>query len=226
MGMDTSPSPMTAAFGSPRQFTSRPSTPTVIPPTPSPVPGPSSARLPTSSHDMFDAQDTPERQANRRSMYRSPGTSSSPDLATLLRKAKEKGGPAGSHLKKDQRRDSPPPPVPPPHDRPPSSGRPRSSTSYSSHPQATKGKLSKPNKGEAALDWVPPSPRLVKENGSTKVWVFLTCLPCADWLSREPNLPLEQRPPLSWVKCWGRGRFGQRFENDQYAHHLWCAHPM
>lgn len=31
-------------------------------------------------------------QTRRRSLYRAPGTSSSPDLATLVRKAKERGG--------------------------------------------------------------------------------------------------------------------------------------
>ncbi|CCM05711.1 uncharacterized protein FIBRA_07943 [Fibroporia radiculosa] len=83
----------------------KPATPTVVPPTPSPVvsprPGPSNSSrtrpslLPSSSsNDVFsDAQDS-DYQTRRRSMYRSPGTASSPDLATLLRKAKERGGPA------------------------------------------------------------------------------------------------------------------------------------
>ncbi|KAF5385740.1 hypothetical protein D9615_002519 [Tricholomella constricta] len=190
LGVDTSPSPMNASFGSPsplRQFTPRnrqPSTPTVVPPTPSPVPGPSSSRnggsssQSSSSHDVFfDAEDittptstaTTERQTNRRSMYRSSGTSSSPDLATLLRKAKEKGGGIGAHQKKEKRRDSPPPPLP---DRPSSSGRQRSSTTYSSPstPQATpssKGKLKSP-KPDNTSEWILPSPRPTKENGTTK----------------------------------------------------------
>ncbi|PPQ98627.1 hypothetical protein CVT24_003960 [Panaeolus cyanescens] len=79
----------------------------------------------SSSHDLFlDAEDT-DRQAtatNRRSMYRSPGTSSSPDLATLLRKAKERGAPvsssttAGPSVEKGKRERGPkrdPDPVPP-----------------------------------------------------------------------------------------------------------------
>lgn len=70
-------------------------TPVVVPPTPSPpCPGPSSARCPssTSSSDVFyDAEDT-EIQTKRRSLYRSPGTSSSPDLSVLARKTKERGG--------------------------------------------------------------------------------------------------------------------------------------
>lgn len=51
-------------------------------------------------------------QTKRRSLYRSPGTSSSPDLATLLRKAKERGGAVGAHHKKDKRPEPPPPPLP------------------------------------------------------------------------------------------------------------------
>lgn len=51
-------------------------------------------------------------QTNRRSIYRSPGTSSSPDLATLLRKARERGGtsaPVGALGRKDKRREEQPP---------------------------------------------------------------------------------------------------------------------
>ncbi|GLB37099.1 putative pleckstrin homology domain containing protein [Lyophyllum shimeji] len=182
LGVDTSPAPMNASFGSPspsRQITPRtrqPSTPTVVPPTPSPAPGPSSSRnggtssQSSSSHDVFyDAEDsaTTERQTNRRSMYRSPGTSSSPDLATLLRKAKEKGGVVSAHHKGQKRPESPPPPLP--TDRPSSSGRQRSTT-YSSNPStpqstpASKGKLKSPKPEE----WVLPSPNPAKEKGTTK----------------------------------------------------------
>jgi PH/SEC7 domain-containing protein len=63
-----------------------------------------------------DSAEEAERQTNRRSMYRAPGTSSSPDLATLLRKAKERGGTGaptvGALGRKDKRRDEPPPPLP------------------------------------------------------------------------------------------------------------------
>ena len=55
---------------------------------------------------------------HRRSIYRSPGTSSSPDLATLLRRARERGGAVVAGGKKDKERrrerEQPPPPVPPP----------------------------------------------------------------------------------------------------------------
>ncbi|KAF8798741.1 hypothetical protein BYT27DRAFT_7177517 [Phlegmacium glaucopus] len=106
----------------------QPPTPIVVPPTPSPAPGPptrsattnavppavgSSSQSSSSHNDLFNNTEDAERQTNRRSMYRSPGTSSSPDLATLLRKAKERGGPVvvggtGHH----KRRESPPPPLP------------------------------------------------------------------------------------------------------------------
>ena len=98
----------------------QPSTPIVVPPTPSPAPtrsmtdssaAGSSLQPPSPHNDLFNDPEDPERQTNRRSLYRSPGTSSSPDLATLLRKAKERGEPAvtvsgtGHH----KRRESPPP---------------------------------------------------------------------------------------------------------------------
>ncbi|KAF7376130.1 Sec7-like domain belongs to guanine nucleotide exchange factors [Mycena sanguinolenta] len=82
---------------SPRRTTpTTPATPVVVPPTPTGAAGPS--RRPPSP--MSDEED-PERSAYRRSMYRAPGTASSPDLATLLRKAKDRA----------TRRD-PPPPIP------------------------------------------------------------------------------------------------------------------
>ncbi|KAJ7262190.1 hypothetical protein B0H12DRAFT_1104695 [Mycena haematopus] len=92
---------------SPRKTTptGTPGTPVVVPPTPTAVAGPS--RRPPSP--MSDEEDV-ERSANRRSMYRAPGTSSSPDLATLLRKAKERGT-VVSPKNRDQRRE-PAPPMP------------------------------------------------------------------------------------------------------------------
>ncbi|KAJ7045497.1 hypothetical protein C8F04DRAFT_436332 [Mycena alexandri] len=73
LGVDFTPSPRRT-----------PATPTVIPATPTPVP----QRRPPSPPSEDDDD---ERAPHRRSMYRAPGTSSSPDLATLLRKAKERG---------------------------------------------------------------------------------------------------------------------------------------
>ena len=77
----------------------QPTTPTVVPPTPSSssrAAGPSSlpSRDSTSSSSgqeiFYDAQEDTDLQTKRRSMYRSPGSASSPDLATLLRKSKNR----------------------------------------------------------------------------------------------------------------------------------------
>ncbi|KAI0645547.1 hypothetical protein C8Q79DRAFT_1010490 [Trametes meyenii] len=80
----------------------QPATPIVVPPTPSPVtsvgrsapPSTGSLTSPSSSTSevFYDAPEDTDYQTKRRSMYRSPGTASSPDLATLLRKAKERAG--------------------------------------------------------------------------------------------------------------------------------------
>lgn len=79
----------------------QPATPIIVPPTPSP--GNSAARTglastsnlasPSSSTSevFYDAPEDIDYQTRRRSMYRAQGTASSPDLATLLRKAKERG---------------------------------------------------------------------------------------------------------------------------------------
>ena len=91
----------------------QPATPTIVPPTPSPANSASRSAAPSTgtltspssstSEVFYDAPEDPEYQTRRRSMYRSPGTASSPDLATLLRKAKERTGVSGS---KDGRKGS------------------------------------------------------------------------------------------------------------------------
>lgn len=99
----------------------QPSTPTVIPATPTPNRNTNASRdiRPSSpsagsSNDIFYDAEEHERDQNskRRSMYRSPGTASSPDLATLVRKAKQRGGVLQSHFSKDRRNDQPPSPLP------------------------------------------------------------------------------------------------------------------
>lgn len=78
------------------QIGAQPATPTIVPPTPSPNgAGPSSSakRYPstpstTTPNDSFYHADDHDYQTKRRSMYRSPGSASSPDLATLMRKKK------------------------------------------------------------------------------------------------------------------------------------------
>lgn len=119
----------------------QPPTPVIVPPSPSPLSSPavpnsvncgrmlgggnsagSSPVVPknVTASPSIPAKDLPagsaeeaERQTNRRSMYRAPGTSSSPDLATLLRKAKERGGTVtptvGALGRRDKRREEPPP---------------------------------------------------------------------------------------------------------------------
>lgn len=90
----------------------------------------------SSSNDLFYDAEDPDYQTKRRSMYRSQGTASSPDLATLVRKAKQRASilPANN---KDKRHDIAPPlpaspnPHPPPNPAP--RHRHRSSTSSSGH---------------------------------------------------------------------------------------------
>ncbi|KAM5530981.1 hypothetical protein V8D89_015363 [Ganoderma adspersum] len=79
----------------------QPATPIIVPPTPSPSNSAARAGLvstsnlaspsSSSSEVFYDAPEDIDYQTRRRSMYRAQGTASSPDLATLLRKAKERG---------------------------------------------------------------------------------------------------------------------------------------
>lgn len=67
----------------------------VVPPTPearSQAASGSTAAVSSSPRGGDAEPDELELQNKRRSMFRSPGSASSPDLATLLRKAKENGG--------------------------------------------------------------------------------------------------------------------------------------
>ncbi|KAF9005374.1 hypothetical protein BDZ89DRAFT_1168897 [Hymenopellis radicata] len=160
-------------FHSPPTKSITPTTPTVIPPTPTPAAGQSSAMrvtgLPPSSSsasgDVFSDTTDSEHQVKRRSMYRSPGTSSSPDLATLLRKSKERGGALVGHHKHEKRRESPPP-LP---DRTSNGNRHRPSSNQSPPvtPLPKKNKLQRNPPGDASPEWVMPSPRPM-ENGSPK----------------------------------------------------------
>jgi PH/SEC7 domain-containing protein len=153
--------------------------PTVVPPTPSPAPSASTRLMTTNAsssavgsllqpsssqaHDG-DLEDS-ERQTNRRSLYRSPGTSSSPDLATLLRKAKERGGPAVSATGHHKRHESPPPPLPDA-----ATQQPSSSNSYLPSTMVP-SPLSKSRSGAEnhSTERVTSSARQPKENGTLKV---------------------------------------------------------
>jgi PH/SEC7 domain-containing protein len=201
LGVDNSPGQTSRHFASPtppgkEKRTSRPhtqpATPVIVPPMPSPSAGPSSARLPSPSSSsgeiFYDAEDS-DIQTKRRSLYRSPGTSSSPDLATLLRKAKERGGTVGAHHKKLEKRYVPPPPLPTTlhaTEGPSTSGtRPRSSTSsatFSPNITASSSSMHAVKRKEGGRlqisttgsndDWVFTSPRSrmpSRDGGDTKV---------------------------------------------------------
>jgi PH and SEC7 domain-containing protein len=203
-----------------------PATPTVVPPTPSPQ-GPSSAaasssKMPTRAvspgrHDdpFTDTEPSPDK-INRRSMYRSPGTSSSPDLATLLKKAREKGTELKQSHYKEKRRESPPPL---PSSNP--AGRPRSSTSAPSpaapptHRRTNKLQRPLPPSPNPSGDWVMPSPNGPQENGTVKVRrrapiyrlaVMLTPLLSLLYLS-NPRIQSGQKPARSSGRCWVRTAF-------------------
>ncbi|KAG9220598.1 hypothetical protein CCMSSC00406_0003697 [Pleurotus cornucopiae] len=149
----------------PRRPTQQPSTPTIIPPTPSPIAGPSSAKPLTGGSNGSSAQDlvnesggddSDSRQTNRRSLYRSPGTSSSPDLATLMRKAKAKD--KALQGKSDKLKPAAT------FDRPSTATRSRSSTSSFKNPGEANTFGSRDNKGKSKAlptspEWILTSPQ-------------------------------------------------------------------
>ncbi len=131
-------------------------------------PASASTSASSSSNDLFYDAEDPDYQARRRSMYRSQGTASSPDLATLVRKAKQRGSILPSQIAgKDRRHDNAPPLPSGPHAASKLSPRPRDTSSTSSlgypappvlsSPPMPKGKLQKswqfagPSSGS---DWV------------------------------------------------------------------------
>jgi hypothetical protein len=192
----------------------QPNTPTVIPPTP--TPHPSSSRMP--SHDdgrgVFD-DNNDRNNLSRRSMYRSPGTASSPDLATLLKKAKDKGA-ALPFLSKDKRSEEPPP-LPTLDSR--AGGRKRSSTSFgqSQSPPVTPLHKGKNKAGMSTMDSSDSSWTLANaspENGTVKVsriFVFIrTFYNSLNGPSSLPNHLSEQRRAPSSARCSAL----ERPEND------------
>lgn len=201
----------------------QPSTPVVVPPSPSPAAGAGSSstanghstamnggsahgnggsRLAigstsgsssglspsTSSQDLVSDAEEAERQTNRRSMYRSPGTSSSPDLATLLRKTKERSGSgsgaAGDGVggsgaasgsgsngmrqgRRERRRDDPHPPLPDQTLRGHPTSHSHSSATLVASPSAYPSDMGVGI--ERSPDWVHASPKQQRENGTIKV---------------------------------------------------------
>jgi len=153
-----SPTPTPAHFKS--SLTSPNSRPT--------APASVSTSASSSSNDLFYDAEDPDYQTKRRSMYRSQGTASSPDLATLVRKAKQRATILPSHLVGKDRRHEPTPPLPVGPHAPSEPSRPRhSSTSSSGHtlPSNTtptsmpKGKLqkSRPTNASNGADGVSTS---------------------------------------------------------------------
>ncbi|KAF8556136.1 hypothetical protein OG21DRAFT_1521326 [Imleria badia] len=148
----------------------RPPTPIIVPPAPSSNPAPYSAHplsSSSSSNEVFYDAEDPDMQTKRRSIYRSPGTSSSPDLATLMRKAKERGGVVSPSLvaAQKEKRTELPPPLP---SVPPASTRPRSATNSTSPvppklsitaPSHKQAKAPKDPVSPSGSDWVMASPR-------------------------------------------------------------------
>jgi hypothetical protein len=97
---DTSPNNMSSP--TPPQFN------TLTSPTSQPAaPASASTSASSSSNDLFYDAEDPDYQTKRRSMYRSQGTASSPDLATLVRKAKQRATILPS--RKDKRPEAAPP---------------------------------------------------------------------------------------------------------------------
>ena len=161
----------------PPQFKSSRTSPNSRPTAPASV----STSASSSSNDLFYDAEDPDYQTKRRSMYRSQGTASSPDLATLVRKAKQRATILPSHLVGKDRRHEPTPPLPVGPHAPSEPSRPRhsSSTSSSGHTVPSnitptsmpKGKLQKfrPTNASNVADGVSTSAS--HDDGSAKASV-------------------------------------------------------
>jgi PH/SEC7 domain-containing protein len=138
----------------------------------------------SSSNDLFYDAEDPDYQTKRRSMYRSQGTASSPDLATLVRKAKQRATILPSQFvgSKDRHLEPTPPLPAGPHAPSDSSSRPRHRGSTCSSGRTVpstitpssmpKGKLQKfrPTAGPSgSADSVPTSAG--RDDGSIKASV-------------------------------------------------------
>jgi hypothetical protein len=156
------------------------------------------SRSPSSSSSgderYFDAEDG-DLQTKRRSVFRSQGSASSPDLATLVRKTKERNGMAQRDEGKKDRNEgttsrgvSNPTPSAPRDSTSSNRTRQRSSTTVHSNEQSTmpsssRAKLTRTPRqsGEAkkgsmdtstSSEWVLPSPRPRSDTLSSKVLTF------------------------------------------------------
>jgi hypothetical protein len=187
LGVDSAPSLSFSSSLSPPPASSRPQS--MVPPQPknstaSPTPRPpasisASTSASSSSNDLFYDAEDPDYQTKRRSMYRSQGTASSPDLATLVRKAKQRASILPSQLTGKDRRHEIAPPLPAGPHAPPNPAprhRQRSSTSSSGHtvpvstsPAMQRGKFQKPGQStgpSSGAEGVPTSSS--RDEGSVK----------------------------------------------------------
>ena len=185
LGVDSAPSLKYLSSSSPLSPSVPSSRPqSMLPPqaknslSPTPRAPSASTSASSSSNDLFYDAEEPDYQTKRRSMYRSQGTASSPDLATLVRKAKQRASilPLGNN--KDKRHDVAPPLPASPH-APPNPAprhRQRSSTSSSGHtmPATTpatmqKGKLPKPGPSTSLSSGAELVPTISsRDDGSAK----------------------------------------------------------
>ena len=173
LGVDLAPSPSPSSpLSPPHSMVPVQPKNSLVSPTPRPAPISASTSASSSSNDLFYDAEDPEYQTKRRSMYRSQGTASSPDLATLVRKAKQRASILPTQLGgKDRRHDVAPPLPAGPHaaPNPAPRHRQRSSTSSSGHtvpvsatsPPMQKGRLQKPPQSAVpppgGAEWVPAS---------------------------------------------------------------------
>ncbi|KAH7914138.1 hypothetical protein BJ138DRAFT_1000880 [Hygrophoropsis aurantiaca] len=222
LGISDSPIPSGHEFASPSpsgrenrtpRIAHQPPTPLILPPTPSPIPGPSSAKYPATASSIssadevfYDAED-PDMQTKRRSMYRSPGTASSPDLATLVRKAREKGGTVAPHHPKKEKQPEPPPPVPSsiPASLRPGTTRPRSSTSTGMAPPTSPNVQVTPApqksvRGSSRKDPLPKNS--VRAKTSAFLGKMLGSSASRDRLCADPSLPTSPRGRPSFVDAF------------------------
>ncbi|PFH45519.1 hypothetical protein AMATHDRAFT_184519 [Amanita thiersii Skay4041] len=161
LGLDTTPNSSFAAAS----YRAPPVTPT-----------PPSGSDNHSASAMSEERDIPEQHPNRRSIYRSSGTSSSPDLATLVRRAKERGVVnVNVNHPRETHRNSSPPPLPQTQIRQPISNNTRSRSSASlNHPNATaspksivsREKLTRGLLADVGPEWFVSSQSTLKEGNS------------------------------------------------------------
>ncbi|KAI0066118.1 hypothetical protein BV25DRAFT_1835812 [Artomyces pyxidatus] len=203
----------------------QPGTPVIVPPTPTPSKNAASSSVlyphtPTSSNDVFYDPDDPEYQTKRRSMYRSQGTASSPDLATLVRKAKLRGTVLPSHLTKDKRQDWDPPPMPtlahtilsPPSGYS-SRTRPRSSTS--SGPTAgSSSPVSSGARFKAKLQKLPPSGSVAGSSSSGSDWVVTSPGSFDDDTVKSAKSSMRAKTSAFLGKMLGQGSMRERSKTD------------